>query len=265
MKKIFKTVIGIVSVGIISFVVFVIYNIQTADTLYANTKINYDYRSTAVKKKILIVATSSDHRINKPDKHDMGCYVPEISLFYGVMYQHGYRLSDIDIISPKGGVIPTVGNLQFSKHNPVPDEEREKLQQKINTTLLPTAVNADDYNVIYYAGGMTCLVDFPENKDIAALASKIYESGGIVAAVCDGISGLLPIKTGNKYLVDNVKVTTNAYAKNSRMNVTNEMKKRNGIVVSSPIVSDQRVITGRGVRPQTVASEILLLLGGKID
>lgn len=45
--------------------------------------------------------------------------------------------------------------------------------------------------------------DFPDNKELAAITSKIYENGGVVAAVCHGPAGLVNVKLSNgKYLVD---------------------------------------------------------------
>ena len=50
--------------------------------------------------------------------------------------------------------------------------------------------------------------DFPDNKELAAITSKIYENGGVVAAVCHGPAGLVNVKLSNgKYLVEGKRLT----------------------------------------------------------
>ena len=47
-----------------------------------------------------------------------------------------------------------------------------------------------------------------ENKYIQSAVNKIYENGGIVAAVCHGIAALLNVKdAGGTYLIQNKKIT----------------------------------------------------------
>ena len=51
--------------------------------------------------------------------------------------------------------------------------------------------------------------DFPDNKELAAITSKIYENGGVVAAVCHGPAGLVNVKVLNgKYLVEGKKINS---------------------------------------------------------
>lgn len=51
--------------------------------------------------------------------------------------------------------------------------------------------------------------DFPDNKELAAITSKIYENGGVVAAVCHGPAGLVNVKLSNgKYLVEGKKINS---------------------------------------------------------
>jgi putative intracellular protease/amidase len=42
-------------------------------------------------------------------------------------------------------------------------------------------VNPKEYSTIFYAGGHGAMWDFADNKELANIASKIYENGGIVA------------------------------------------------------------------------------------
>ncbi len=82
-------------------------------------------------------------------------------------------------------------------------------QTKISNTLKPSQVIPEDYIAIHFAGGYGTMWDFVDNDEIAAIASKIYENGGIVSAVCHGSSGLVNIKLSNgDYLVKGKKVNS---------------------------------------------------------
>lgn len=62
------------------------------------------------------------------------------------------------------------------------------------TTLAPPQVDPDAYAAIFYAGGHATMWDFPDNAELAAIAARIYERGGVVAAVCHGPAGLVNVK-----------------------------------------------------------------------
>ena len=44
------------------------------------------------------------------------------------------------------------------------------------------------YAAIFFAGGHGCCADFPTAQNLQQLAARIYESGGVVGAVCHGIA-----------------------------------------------------------------------------
>ncbi|BAZ12796.1 ThiJ/PfpI domain protein [Calothrix sp. NIES-4071] len=86
-------------------------------------------------------------------------------------------------------------------------ENPEKMAQ-IENTLAPHQVNPAEYEAIFYAGGHGTMWDFPENSELANIASSIYERGGIVGAVCHGPAGLVNIKLSNgKHLVAGKKIS----------------------------------------------------------
>src|SRR5690606_20733211 len=60
---------------------------------------------------------------------------------------------------------------------------------------------------IHYAGGHGTMWDFPDNKELAAIAARIYENNGIVSAVCHGPAGLVNVQLSNgKYLIEGKKI-----------------------------------------------------------
>lgn len=212
-------------------------------------------------KKILIVATSADNLVSKPNDHTWGCYAPEISDFYATLYSYGFRIKDVDIVSPKGGEIPLAYKMHYPKKFNLPEEEKTALENKVKNSLMPSQVNADDYNVVYYSGGFSCLVDYPSAKSIGDITATVYQNGGIVAAVCDGIAGLLPVKLSNdKFLVSNKTVTTNGF-RSQKDSLSKQLLNEGALISKEKMVTDAKLITAHGVMPITVATEILNLLG----
>ena len=73
----------------------------------------------------------------------------------------------------------------------------------------PSEVKPEEYKAVFFAGGHGVMWDFPDNKELAAITSKIYENGGVVAAVCHGPAALVNVKLSNgKYLVDGKKINS---------------------------------------------------------
>lgn len=211
-------------------------------------------------KKILIVVTNSDHTIMEPEYHDMGCFFPEVVDFYSKMRESGFQVEDIDIVSPSGGNSPIFeSGFQLS----ISPSDEAVLRSKMKNTFRPDEVDPDDYRIIHYAGGYSCLVDFPTAASVGTIAAQIYEAGGIVSAVCDGIAGLVPIKLSNgDFLVKNRKVTANYYSSAlDGIDIAQLLTSRGASVDQTKIVaSHQRVISAQNVRPVEVAQEVMSIL-----
>ncbi len=219
-------------------------------------------------KKLLVVVTNTDYALFDPNDHNWGCYTPEVADFYSVVKSYGFKWSDIDIVSPKGGNSPLIFDNEMYYSRPISAADESTMRAKLKNTLKPSEVNPDHYNVIYYAGGLSCLVDFPSATEIAEIAARIYEKGGKVGAVCDGISGLIPITLSNgKHLVDGVKIITNDYQKQQdKIDVAEELTNKGGLVSkTSPFYfSDKNIVTGKDVRPVQVTNALMKLLGTDI-
>ncbi|AFD08691.1 type 1 glutamine amidotransferase domain-containing protein [Solitalea canadensis] len=155
----------------------------------------------ASKKKILFVVTSHDKKGNTGEP--TGFYLSEVTHPWKVLTEAGY---EIDFVSPKGGKAPVDG---FDLSDPDNKEfwNNKEYHNKIEHTLKPSQVNPADYVAIHYAGGHGAMWDFADNKQLAQLAAKIYENGGVVSAVCHGPAGLVNIKLSKgNYLVSGKKV-----------------------------------------------------------
>ncbi|WP_426477395.1 type 1 glutamine amidotransferase domain-containing protein [Chryseobacterium sp. CBSDS_008] len=223
-------------------------------------------KSKNMKKKILFVVTSHDKKGSTGE--DTGYYLGEVSHPWEVLHRAGY---EIDFVSPKGGTPPVDG---FDLKDPVNKEfwENEEYKNKIDHSLTPSQVDPKKYSAIFYAGGHGAMWDFADNKELADIASNIYENGGIVAGVCHGPAGLVNIKLNNgKYLVDGKKINAFTNEEESEVKLTNfvpflledKLKERGAKFEKSGlwqnhVVTDQRVITGQNPQSAKSVGEAIL-------
>lgn len=168
-----------------------------------------------MKNKILVVLTNQSTFGDDPEK--TGLWLSEATEFIDVVKAHGY---DVDYVSPKGGEVPIdprsleAPNINESAKEMM--ESKDFSERALTHSLKPSDVNPEDYVAIYYTGGHGVMWDFPDDKQLQAIAMKIYDEGNFVTSVCHGVVGLLNIKddSGN-YLIDGKKITgfTNAEEK----------------------------------------------------
>ncbi|MFM9839016.1 MAG: type 1 glutamine amidotransferase domain-containing protein [Cyclobacteriaceae bacterium] len=222
-------------------------------------------KSSNMNKKILFVVTSHDKKGSTGQS--TGYYLSEVSHTWEVLKDAGY---EIDFVSPQGGKAPVDGfNL-----NDVANKKfwEDSDRNKIENTLKPSAIKANDYAAIFYAGGHGTMWDFADNTELASIASKIYEQGGIVSAVCHGPAGLVNIKLSNgKYLVDGKKI--NAFSNEEEITVKLEnvvpfmleakliergAKFEKSGLWQTHVTVDQRVITGQNPASAKGVGEALL-------
>lgn len=241
---------------------------QTTKTSYAKAS---EDKSKKVKK-VLFVVTSHDKKGNTGQA--TGYYLSEVSHAWEVLHDAGY---EIDFVSPRGGKAPVDG---FNLDDPINKKfwEDTKAKTKIENTLKPNEINANDYSAIYYAGGHGTMWDFADNAELSAIAAKIYENNGIVSGVCHGPAGLVNIKLSNgKYLVDGKKI--NAFTNEEEIAVG--LEKIVPFMLESKLIErgakfeksglwqlhvtvDQRLVTGQNpASANGVAAVILKLLAQK--
>lgn len=223
-------------------------------------------KEKVMNKKILFVVTSHDKKGSTGEP--TGYYLGEVSHPWEVLHDAGYT---IDFVSPKGGKAPVDG---FDLSDPVNREfwEDKVYHTKIQNTLKPLQVKPEEYVAIFYAGGHGAMWDLADNMDLAAIAAKIYEKGGIVSAVCHGPAGLVNIKLSNgKYLVDGKKVNAFTNEEEDAVGLTkvvpflleSKLIERGAKFEKSGlwqphVVSDQRLITGQNPQSAKKVGEAML-------
>jgi len=220
------------------------------------------------RKKVLFVVTSHDKKGNTGER--TGYYLSEVSHPWKILKEAGY---EIDFVSPKGGN-PPVDGFDLSDPDNKLFWEDPYYRKKLENSMKPSEVQADQYEAIHFAGGHGAMWDLPENRDIARIAARIYENGGVVSAVCHGPAGIVNIKLSNgEYLVKGKKVNgfTNAEEKAVQLEkvvpflLEDKLKERGGIFESSGVwqehvVSDQRLVTGQNPQSAKAVGEAVLEL-----
>lgn len=151
-----------------------------------------------------------------------GLWLSELTHFYDELAKSGW---DCDFVSPNGGYVP----LDPHSLTMMDDVDRyyykdvEFRNNALGNTLRPEQINAEDYDLIYFAGGHGTMWDFPNSENIAEIASTIYKNGGVVSAVCHGVAGLLPIKDEEGNPLINNKIVTGFTNEEEALNGTSEM------------------------------------------
>ncbi len=215
--------------------------------------------------KILFVLTSHGDLGNTGKK--TGYWLSEVTHPWKVLKDAGY---EIDFVSPKGGECPSEG---LDPSDPVNKAFAQDLlaQKKINFTMKPSEVKPEEYKAIFFAGGHGVMWDFPNNKELAAITSKIYENGGVVAAVCHGPAALVNVKLSNgKYLVDGKKINSFTNSEEKAVNlekvvpfaletalIKHGAKFQCSDNFQSHVVVNDRVITGQNPMSATAVGDAL--------
>jgi putative intracellular protease/amidase len=150
-----------------------------------------------MSNKILIVLTSQSTIGNTNQK--TGAYLSEFTHPHEQFVRAGF---EVDFASPLGGKAPLDGiNLQDSINKTF--MENPQNLHKIQNTIPLNQIKAQDYKAIYLSGGHGTVWDFPDNLDLQKMVAEIYQNGGVIGAVCHGVSGLVNVKLENgKNLVD---------------------------------------------------------------
>jgi putative intracellular protease/amidase len=207
-------------------------------------------------KKILIVLTSHD---DLGGTGKTGFYVSETAYPWQVFTRAGYQ---VDLVSPQGGEPPQDG---ADRTDPVQKAflDDAEMSRKLAHTLNPEEVNPQDYAAIFYAGGHGTMWDFPDDTVLADIARDIYESGGVVSAVCHGPAALVNLTLSDgTYLVAGKEVSAFTNEEESAVGLTSvvpfllqsALEERGAKHVGAPNFQPQVSVSGRLVTGQNPAS-----------
>jgi putative intracellular protease/amidase len=206
-------------------------------------------------KRILFVLTSHDKKGEQPS----GFYLAEATHPHKVLTEAGHS---VEFVSPKGGRAPMDG---FDLEDPINAAfyNDPVLRGAVENTRQPSDINPDAYAAIFYVGGHAAMWDLPDNTALAGIAARIYERGGVVAAVCHGPAGLLNVKLANgQYLLAGKQVAgfTNDEEREVKLDgvvpffLADKLEERGAKHVAAPVFQKQVVVSERLVTGQNPAS-----------
>lgn len=154
------------------------------------------------QNKILFV-TSNQHFYGTT-KINASNHFEEIIVPFDIFTKAGFA---VDFVSPKGGAIP-IGYINSS------DTLHKKylyngwFMDKLEHTMKPVEVIAENYSAIFYSGGGAAMFGVAEDKTIQKIARTIYTKNGIVSTICHGTAGIAYLKDENgKSLYAGKKIT----------------------------------------------------------
>ena len=147
--------------------------------------------------RIAIIVTSHDKKGNTGAP--TGAYLSEISHPYEAFVKAGH---EVEFISPKGGQVPLDGVNRDDPAN-VRFLDNAELMSRLHQSLPSRDAEPSRYGAVFFAGGHGTMWDFKDDAPLSSLAGKVYDSGGVVGAVCHGPAGLVNVKLASgRYLVD---------------------------------------------------------------
>lgn len=154
-------------------------------------------------KKVLIFVTN--HATLGDTDEANGTYAPELTHALDVFLNADVHY---ELVSINGGRAPLYGTDIDDDAVNTRILANDEFQRRINNTLEASKINIDDYDAVFYPGGFGLLSDLATNETVAELSARLYENGGLLAAVCHGPAGLLPITLSNgEKLLANTVVT----------------------------------------------------------
>lgn len=154
-----------------------------------------------MNRRILTVVTNVD-RYDADPSHPTGLWLSELTHAYDIFEARGFEQT---IVSPAGGRSPLEPrSLKFPNYDRSAkawhdDPARMAL---LESTASPEQLDSADYDAIYFTGGHAVMFDFPGSEGLQRITREIFESGGVVGAVCHGYCGLLDTRLSDgSYLV----------------------------------------------------------------
>lgn len=240
---------------------FMIALIFTAFLLPATALSQKKKKESKPERKVLFVVTSH----NKIDAtgRPTGAYASEIIDPYQEFKQADFT---VDVVSPRGGRVPLDGisELDDKEKKMIVDGE---LAKKLKDSLSPGDVNPSQYEAVFYPGGHGAMYDLPDHPTLQRVTSEVFESGGVVGAVCHGPAGILNVKlSSGEYLVKDKEVAAFTNEEEESMHLLKAMpflledalKERGAkftkvgrfkkhIAISSRLVTGQNPNSARGV------------------
>lgn len=130
----------------------------------------------------VVVCTSQE---TMPDGRATGVYASELVDAWNGLVEAGYRPR---ILSPRGGQVPVEARRPGHRAEDEFFGSEGGRQARASTS---TADYQETPGVVFVAGGHGAMLDLSQDRALADLLRRTRSAGGVVAAVCHGVAGLL--------------------------------------------------------------------------
>ena len=210
-----------------------------------------------MSKMVLVAITSCDRYAGsgKPT----GLWLGELVHFLDEVE----TVATCTLVSPRGGKVPLdpASEKGFAVDASIRAFQADPTKMERLAHTQPTAeIDPAGYDAIYYTGGHGTMWDFPGDAPLQAAARSIFERGGLVAAVCHGVSGLIDVTlSGGEPLVKGRHLTGYSdreelfggtrkdvpYSLEDRLRERGALYSRSFVPFVSNTKSDGRLLTGQ--------------------
>ena len=182
--------------------------------------------------RILFITTS--HKLIGDTTEKTGVWLEELADPYFIFKDIGAKLS---IASPKGGAVPIDPKSQsiiVATRNTKRFLNDPEAMEFTSNSMMLEEVKADDFDLLFIAGGRGALWDFPGNKTLKQLMESFCRSEKPIGAVSQGVASLISLQTekGND-LLKGMLVT----------GISNMEEKSGGDTLVLPFLLEDRLIS----------------------
>lgn len=228
----------------------------------------------AAKRQILVVMTNHDRYPSRTDT--TGLWLTELTEFTDIVEAAGYTPV---FVSPQGGKVPldarSLGWLYMNR-SARQHLDSAAFQDRLAHTAPIAAVDPARFKAIYLTGGHGVMWDFPNDPNLQRIAERIYAQGGVVSAVCHGVSGLLNLKDDQgRPLIQGRRITGFSnreewlsgmkkqvpFFLQDSLTAKGALYRQDWLPFTSYAVTDGRIVTGQNPQsPEAVAKAVVKLL-----
>ncbi|EOU9562347.1 type 1 glutamine amidotransferase domain-containing protein [Cronobacter dublinensis] len=212
---------------------------------------------TRATKPVLCVVTS--HPVKGASGVPTGFFMAELTHPLKVLEEAGF---DTVIASIRGGQPPIDG---FDLSDPVNAWfwNKTDFQHRLATTRPLSELNGADYSAVFFAGGHGTMWDFRDSQDAQRIIRDVYESNGVVAAVCHGPAALVDATLSNgDYLVAGKNIAAFTNKEEEEVQATTvvpflletALRKHGALHHEAPNWSENVMVDGRLITGQNPAS-----------
>ncbi|MFW0855752.1 type 1 glutamine amidotransferase domain-containing protein [Cronobacter dublinensis] len=212
---------------------------------------------TRATKPVLCVVTS--HPVKGASGVPTGFFMAELTHPLKVLEEAGF---DTVIASIRGGQPPIDG---FDLSDPVNAWfwNETDFQHRLATTRPLSELNGADYSAVFFAGGHGTMWDFRDSQDAQRIIRDVYESNGVVAAVCHGPAALVDATLSHgDYLVAGKNIAAFTNKEEEEVQATTvvpflletALRKHGALHHETPNWSENVMVDGRLITGQNPAS-----------